>query len=292
MTKESERPELHILKSEIYHNRLLTQGYPDLERLGMKYRSHDSSMENDNSASDRRAEKLLKWLSRLIDTGRHLDICVVGCGHAPTIMLSLMKAGHSVTGIEPVASYVDSAKGFLRNEQCVLQGAAEKLPLQDSSQDVVLLENVIEHVDSVSLSLSEAFRVIRPGGLMYVDTNNRHRLSIFGKNNEFRVRLFPYLPSLLKEAYVFHHLHYDPRVADYSTRPAVHWFTYAELCALGREAGFSRFYSPLDVVDRNDPSVAKRRLGCLLLLAIRRYPLVRALALSQVANRVFMYRSV
>ena len=42
---------------------------------------------------------------------------------------------------------------------------------------------------------------------------------------------------------MFHHLHYNPSLANFSLRPAVHWWTYADLCRAGREAGFAQFYT-------------------------------------------------
>ena len=45
-----------------------------------------------------------------------------------------------------------------------------------------------------------------------------------------------------------------PAVVVLSTRPAVHWFTYADLCRRGREAGFHRFYTKFDLLEPGDPS--------------------------------------
>lgn len=48
--------------------------------------------------------------------------------------------------------------------------------------------------------------------------------------------------------------------AIHSTRPAVHWFTYADPCARGREAGFHRFHSRFDGWELGNPSVARSGL--------------------------------
>ena len=48
---------------------------------------------------------------------------------------------------------------------------------------------------------------------------------------------------------MFQMLHYEPQLANYNARPAVHWFSFPDLCRLGREAGFAQFYSPLDLID-------------------------------------------
>ena len=98
------------------------------------------------------------------------------------------------------------------------------------------------------------YRTLRPGGTLYLTTVNRHRI---GPNNEFNVPLYNWMPRLVKECYVYRHLHYDPRLANYSPRPAVHWWSYADLCEIGRMAGFAEFYCVFDLVDENDPGVQK-----------------------------------
>jgi ubiquinone/menaquinone biosynthesis C-methylase UbiE len=274
----------------IYKDIPLTRAYPDLEKLGMEFRSRRNLSSRQNGEANI-AAKILSWISRLINTDRILNICVVGCGHQPLIIRDLKEAGHNVVGIEPVMSYVESARSFLgAGQDVVMRGIVEDIPLPDSSYDVALLQSVLEHVDSVSSSLKELFRITRPGGLLFVNTTNRHLLPMFGRNNEFRIPLFSFFPRILKEAYVFHHLHYDPSLADYTTRPAVHWFTYADLCALGREAGYSRFYSLLDVLRPEDPSIGSSRYRVAVLRAAQRYPWFRALALTQIGSHIFMHR--
>jgi ubiquinone/menaquinone biosynthesis C-methylase UbiE len=254
----------------------------------MEFRSRRRNLANTPAEIEDPAAKILLWISRLIYANRVLNICVVGCGHEPLIIRGLNDAGHKVVGIEPVLSYVESARLFLGADQdIILRGIAEAIPLPDRSQDVVLLQSVLEHVDSVSLSLKESFRITRPGGLLFLNTTNRHRLR---PDHEFRPSLYKFFPKVVKEAYVFHHLHYDPSLANYTTRPAVHWFTYEDLCALGREAGYSRFYSLLDVLRPEDPIIARSRFRAAVLRAVRRHPWLRAMALTQVGSHIFMYR--
>jgi hypothetical protein len=93
----------------------------------------------------------------------------------------------------------------------------------------------------------------------------------------------------VKESYIFYHLHYQPSLANYSPRPAVHWFSYADLCALGRQAGFAQFYSPTDLLnlDKGDarPTWRKRILD-----ALRRNPWLRAANLTQIGGDIYMWK--
>src|SRR5947199_29838 len=83
--------------------------------------------------------------------------------------------------------------------------------------------------------LDRMFRVLAPGGIAIVTTTNKLRISLSGHNGEYKLRFFNWLPSLVKECFVFEHLHYNPGLANYSELPAVHWFSYASLCTLGRQ---------------------------------------------------------
>ena len=103
------------------------------------------------------------------------------------------------------------------------------------------------------------------------------------------VPFYNWFPRTVKESYIFQHLHYRPALADYSPRPAVHWFSFADLCALGRQAGFAQFYSPMDLLSLNrgaaQPGPAKR-----LLAALRRNPWLRAANLTLIGGDIYMWK--
>ena len=89
-----------------------------------------------------------------------------------------------------------------------------------------------------------------------------------------------------QESYVHRHLHDDPSLANYTERPAVHWFTFSELCKIARDVGFARIYSHLDLKDAT-AMTGWKRLG---VRSIRWSPRLRALALTQVGSMVFMVK--
>jgi hypothetical protein len=135
---------------------------------------------------------------------------------------------------------------------------------------------------------------LAPGGVACIITTNRHQVSLKGHNGEFNVRYYNWLPDVVKESFVFKHLHYDPSLANYALRPAVHWYSYADLCKLGRQAGFYKFYSILDLLEKKDPPVVKNRLRVFvldelnLLDKLKYNPWLRALALTQAGGFVVM----
>ena len=231
-------------------------------------------------------------LDRLIDIRPGRNILVVGCGPQPEPMRVLREIGFNVVGVEPDPQFVAAARRHLGDEAAVLDGSVEDLPNPSESQDVVILESVLEHVDSVRRSLAEVQRVLVSGGVAYITTTNRHQLG--GHRAEFNVPFYPWLPSGVKESYVFRHLHYDPSLANYTERPAVHWFTFSELCQLGRDAGFFQFYSHLDLETPEQSNFSgsdrTRRLKAKALTHVQKSPWLRALALSQRGGMIFMVK--
>ena len=262
-----------------YDERPLSDGYPGLTQLAVEYlRTHQSTQSLTIEA--------IECVGRLIElSAGPKTIAVVGCGPNPQAVRSLVDAGFDAVGVEPVQGFLEAAREFLESPDRALWGTSEALPFPDGSQRVVVMESVLEHVDSPSMSLREAYRVLAPGGVLYITTTNRYRFSLRGANEEFRTPYFNWFPPTLKEAYVFHHLHYNPRLANFSLRPAVHWWTYADLCRAGREAGFAQFYSRIDLM-----ALPRRRLARWLIRKSRRSPWLRTLVLTQFGNTIFMLK--
>lgn len=267
--------------------RRLVEGAPGLRQSALETftRLYDA-MPDQTSEVD----AVLHQLDPLIDLVARRRIAIVGCGPRPEPLRILRDRGFEVLGVEPVADFRDAARRHLGEETAVLEGSAEEVPIPDESQDVLWLESVLEHVESVGKTLDEAYRVLAPGGVAYICTTNRLQL----KQGEFNVRFFQWLPNLLKESYVFQHLHHDPHLANETERPAVHWFTYSELCRLGREAGFYKFYSLVDVKspepENYTGSDATKRLKAKALGLAQTRPWLRALILTQRGGIIFMVK--
>jgi SAM-dependent methyltransferase len=268
----------------LYKNRKLSLGYPELEKLGVDAFSNAQSKESN-------APRIVRYIEEIIDLPAGLkSVVVVGCGPHPVSTKELLDLGYDAVGIEPVADYVRGGQEWIGKPDRIKQGTAEKLPLAPESQAIVLLESVLEHVDSPIKSIQEAYRVLAPGGVAYVQTTNRYRFSITGDNGEYSVPFLNWMPDVVKEAFVHHHLHFNPKLANYSPRPAYHWFSYPDLCRLGRDAGFYQFYSKLDLVAADDPALTRGGLRARLLNSFRYNPWLRSLALTQFGDSIFMLK--
>lgn len=277
------------MRKHLYAGRRLTEGHPELPARAVETFSHVQD------AGDTRAEVvryMVRYLEALTPLPAGSRFLVVGCGPKPRTCTEIAALGFEVTAVEPVVPFAEAAQEYVGNAARVLVGSAECMPLPDASLDVVICESILEHVESPRLTLTEIFRLLRPGGVAWIVTTNKWRFSFRGINGEFTVPFFNWFPPVLQEAFVFHHLHHDPRLANYSLRPAVHWFTYASLCRVGRDAGFSRFYSIIDVVSPSDPRIAGSRLRRAVLGRLRHAgPLLRAFALTQVGGMIAMVKS-
>jgi SAM-dependent methyltransferase len=272
---------------EVYAGRRLSDAYPGLDRLALENFSALLEMQPEDM---RMFEKRLAHLDRLVDMSAAKNLLVIGCGPRPHVINFLAGRGYSVAGVEPVSSFVRAAREFVGSESSVLEGAAESIPVADGTQHLIFCDSVLEHVASVTKSLDEMYRVLAPGGIAYITTSNRYRFSLTGENGEYNKRFFNWLPGLVKECFVFKHLHYDPRLANYTELPAVHWFSYTELCRLGRQAGFSRFYSVIDLLEADDLSARRNRLKKILLNRVKLNPWMRALALTQLGGTIIMLK--
>ena len=270
-----------------YRTRKLSHGYPDLEEQAVDHFSGYLGI--DSGIFDRK----MPLINRLIDLeAMGSEILVVGCGPKPDMVKSMLQNGYNVRGVDVIPDYARLGGEYIGDPDRILVGKAEKLPFDDGTQSVVFLSSVLEHVDSPEEAIRENFRVLKPGGVCFVSTTNRWRFSLLGNNGEFRVPFFNWFPSLVKESYVFHHLHYKPTLANYSPRPAVHWFSYSDLCRLGRRVGFAQFYSPIDLMDENDPRFsmgAVRRFLRPLLTLVKYNPWLRSIVLSQNGS-VYMWK--
>lgn len=94
----------------------------------------------------------------------------VGCGGG-ALVRALSERGARVTGLEISESQM--AEAIERDDgrgARFLVGRAERLPLEDSSVDIVVFMRSFHHVprEDLGAALAEARRVIRPDGAVYV----------------------------------------------------------------------------------------------------------------------------
>lgn len=101
-----------------------------------------------------------------LESARVLDI---GCGVGSYVRAFRRYSDH-VYGIDIDADRVRDGAVSTPN---LMLAVSERLPFRDEAFDIVLLNEVIEHVADDALTLREACRVVRPGGHVFIYAPNR-----------------------------------------------------------------------------------------------------------------------
>ena len=103
---------------------------------------------------------------------RRFRVLDIGCGDAG-VLIAFAERGASVAGIEADERSLQRARMRADEHQVPLdlrQGVAEALPYSDATFDLVILDNVLEHVNDRERTLAEIRRVLRSEGLLYMVT--------------------------------------------------------------------------------------------------------------------------
>lgn len=121
-------------------------------------------------ALKRRAKRIIEELE-LKDGDKILEI---GCGNGYYLsLLNRMGFRLELVGVDNDKLALADAKKYTDDNRVKLVcSAGEKLPFSNNTFDKIVMSEVIEHVQSEKLSLREAFRVLRPGGIFVLTTCN------------------------------------------------------------------------------------------------------------------------
>lgn len=105
------------------------------------------------------------------------EVLDVGCGDGALTHLIAQKK-HSVVGLDPEIKGLRLALRMTRSQTYRYvpvfgAGSAYTLPCKDQQVDVVVMADVIEHLEYPQQALTEACRVLKPGGQLIVSTPQR-----------------------------------------------------------------------------------------------------------------------
>ena len=223
----------------------------------LEYYSRASQSRETIDRFSRVMDRALELLREEGRTEKRFDVIDIGCGAGTQAML-WADAGHRVRALDINGPLVTVGQQRAVERGLEVQftiGSATDLPFASRSADVVLLPELLEHVVDWERVLSEATRVIRPGGLLYISTSN----SLCPRQQEFTLPLYSWYPGRVKRWCEHKAVTTHPQWANYARYPAVHWFTYYELSAWLAKRGF-RTLDRFDVLARRELPSSSRML--------------------------------
>lgn len=118
-----------------------------------------------------RDPSILLQVVRELDLRPDSSVVDVGCGEGAHALRLATHFGVRVLGIDPVQRHLDLAREARRgafpdiaDRVSFERGTADRLPVPDSSVDLVWCRDVMVHVDDPYAVFDEFARVLRPGG--------------------------------------------------------------------------------------------------------------------------------
>lgn len=165
------------------------EAYEDrIDRYAQKFSS---------SKSRRSAQAVLRMFAPYRQTGRLLEIG----SNTGAFLYHAREQGWQPVGVEPTEGC--ARYGREKHGLEILTGIIEEVSLPENSFDAVYSNAVFEHLPNPSTAFRAAFRALRPGGALYVDTVNydsytREFIGAEWKLIEPRGHLSLYTPATLR----------------------------------------------------------------------------------------------
>ncbi len=138
---------------------------------------YDIASQDFDNIRSRNPHQLDEWTNALIQwgrIGRGSMVLDAGCGTGRYSIEISQRIGANVTGIDFSRGMLGQACRKLKG--IWLQSDITNLPFGDSIFDTVIVMLVLQHVDDEPLALSEAWRVLRPGGSLVIVTITHARI--------------------------------------------------------------------------------------------------------------------
>lgn len=105
------------------------------------------------------------------------NILEIGCGIG-TIVYELSQKGYNIIGADISTQAIEYGRHKYPLIELQIQ-AAETLPYEDNTFDIVLSFDLLEHIAQVERHINEVSRVLRPGGCYLFQTPNKYSNVIF-----------------------------------------------------------------------------------------------------------------
>ncbi|MCK4850480.1 MAG: methyltransferase domain-containing protein [Phycisphaerae bacterium] len=109
--------------------------------------------------------------------GEFLDVLDLGCGVGRWSVPLAERLGAQVIGVEPSEKMRQQAEAKNSHKRVTyLAGYAEDIPCRDGTFDAAFLSMIAHHLQNLSGACGELWRVLRPGGVIFIRNCFRGRL--------------------------------------------------------------------------------------------------------------------
>lgn len=122
------------------------------------------------------AWKVSKFEEELSKTKHTIDRSnckVLEIGSGPIGMVACLKWGERYA-IDPLAEFYKEKQSLVKLRDSKVQylaGTGEKIPFDDGFFNIVIIDNVLDHVSKPDLVLKEIYRVLSKNGILYIIVN-------------------------------------------------------------------------------------------------------------------------
>jgi len=194
------------------------------------FQHHDKGGKLDNAAKlINQAEKLLGRKGKLLDVG-------VGRGE---VLVAAKQMGWEVEGVEPSETFADYAEK--RTGAKIWRQPIEDSDLQENEFDVVVLAAVLEHLYNPDEIIAKLSRVLKKGGLLYLDVPNEQGLFFKVGNAYQKLRGRDWSVNLAPTFAPFHVFGFSPKslkmlLEKYGLAPKV-WKVYGGRSLVSSKGG-------------------------------------------------------
>lgn len=139
--------------------------------------------------------KPLKLYLKRVKQGKILD---VGCAYG--FMLQKFPDSFEKFGIDVSEYAISEAKKILPNASLKVGNAENPLPFPDNFFDIIICNDLIEHLEKPRIALENILRVLKRDGVLYINTPNfnwlRKKLFAYVDRKEHHITLLPHMALL------------------------------------------------------------------------------------------------
>ena len=102
-----------------------------------------------------------------------VNASVLEIGSGPVGLIAFLEASTRIA-IDPLCEFYSTQPALVeyRNPDVKYENVkGEHIPYEDESFDMIIIENVIDHVENAGGVMEEIFRLLKPGGVLYLTVN-------------------------------------------------------------------------------------------------------------------------